>query len=62
MVEAEYSRVTRQFTVQIRGMGLNKEIYIPMKFDTGAISMVISLKRFICGKKDYVKKINDAIT
>lgn len=50
MVEAEYSQITRQFTVQIRGLGLNKKIYIPMKFDTGAINTVISLKRLVCGK------------
>lgn len=48
--------------MQIRGMGLNKRIYIPMKFDTGAINTVISLKMLICGKKYYVNKINEYIS
>lgn len=61
MVEAEYSQVTRQFTVQIRGLGLNKKIYIPMKFDTGAINTVISLKRLICGKIYDLSRINEYV-
>lgn len=62
MVEAEYSQITKQFTVQIRGLGLNKGIYIPMKFDTGAINTVISLKRLIYGNAYYIEKINEYIT
>ncbi len=55
MVESEYSRMTRQFMVWIRGLGFNKGIYIPVKFDTGAINTVINLKRMVCGKK-YLRK------
>lgn len=61
MVEAEYSQITRQFTVQIRGLGLNKRIYIPMKFDTGAINTVISLKRLICGRAYNLSRINEYV-
>jgi hypothetical protein len=32
-----------------------------MKFDTGAINTVISLKRMVCGKEYYIKRINKYI-